>query len=104
MLDEIQVLQNDECLVPLLTHYADAGASDREAWQDRVMNLERVELQKLVKLHGKLIAFGWLEQNTGAAPILQQGTVRRCYRVTGIGLRALKIAKANDHHEHSAAA
>jgi hypothetical protein len=96
MLDELELLQGNEDLSRLLAHYADAGAADREAWQDRVMELEGVERQGLVKLHGRLIAFGWLEQNTGAVPVLQQGVVRQCYRVTGSGFRALKKAGVND--------
>jgi hypothetical protein len=70
------------------------------------MELEGVERQGLVKLHGRLIAFGWLEQNTGAVPVLQQGVVRQCYRVTGPGLKALKKAGANDeaNPDYSAAA
>jgi hypothetical protein len=52
MLDELQVLQGNKYLSRLLAHYAEAGATNREAWQDRVMNLEGVEHQELVKLHG----------------------------------------------------
>ena len=96
MFDELQLLQGNEDLSRLLAHYADAGAADREAWQDRVMELEGVERQGLVKLHGRLIAFGWLEQNTGAVAVSQQGVVRQCYRITLGGLRALKKAGAND--------
>jgi plasmid replication initiation protein len=39
--------------------------------------------RKLSRLHGTLIAEGWLEQNTGS---IRPGS----YRVTGAGLRALK--------------
>jgi hypothetical protein len=106
MLDELQVLQGNEYLSRLLAHYAEAGATNRESWQDRVMNLEGVERQELIKLHGKLIAFGWLEQNTGAVPILQQGAVPQCYRVTGAGLRALKMSgsRGDANADHNAAA
>ena len=105
MLDELHVLQRNEYLSRLLAHYAEAGATDREAWQNRVMNLEGVEGQELVKLHGKLIAFDWIEQNTGAVPILQQGPVPQCYRVTGAGLKALKMVAAKEaaNVDHAAA-
>ncbi len=96
MFDELQLLQGNEDLSRLLAHYADAGAADREAWQDRVMKLEGVERQGLVKLHGRLIAFGWIEQNTGVVPVSQQGVVRQCYRITLAGLRALKKAGAKE--------
>ena len=105
MLDELQVLQGNKYLSRLLAHYAEAGATNREAWQDRVMNLEGVERQELVKLHGKLIAFSWIEQNTGVVPILEQGAVPQCYRVTGAGLKALKMVGAKDgvNTDHNAA-
>src|SRR4029077_19320104 len=99
------VLQGYEHLSRLLDHYAEASATNRESWQDRVMDLEGVERHELVKLHGKLIAFGWIEQNTGAVPILQQGSVPQSYRVTGAGLRAMKMAGAKDgtNADHAAA-
>ena len=57
-------LRQSEALARLLSHYADLGAADREAWQHRRMDLEGVEPRDLVRLHGQLIARGWLEQNT----------------------------------------
>jgi hypothetical protein len=80
----------------LLAHYAEAGATNQEAWQDRVMNLEGIENQDLIRMHGKSIAFGWLEQNTGGVPVLQQGSVPQCYRVTAAGLKALKMVRGKD--------
>ena len=47
-------LREGEALARLLTHYADLGAADREAWQDRRMDLEGVEPRELVRLHGQL--------------------------------------------------
>ena len=89
-------LRQSEALARLLTHYADLGAADREAWQDRRMGLEGVEPRELVRLHGQLIACGWLEQNTGATPMLKAGVVAACYRVTAAGLRALRQARDGD--------
>jgi hypothetical protein len=51
-------LREGEALARLLTHYADLGAPDREAWQDRRMDLEGVEPRELVRLHGQLLARG----------------------------------------------
>jgi hypothetical protein len=48
-----------------------------------------LNLKDLVKLHGLLIAFGWVEQNTGHVPTLQAGMVPACYRATVLGRRAL---------------
>jgi hypothetical protein len=90
MRDELQFLKGNENLSRLLSHYASTGAADRETWQDRVMELEGADSQGLVKLHGILLAYSWIEQNTGSSSFLQPGVVRQCYRITPAGLKALK--------------
>ena len=90
MFDEFERLCRTKSLLRLLGHYADLGAKDREAWQDRVMSLEGVSPRELSRLHGELIACGWLEQNTGLTPGVKAGAVPGCYRVTPAGLRALR--------------
>ena len=92
-------LREGEALARLLTHYADLGAADQEAWQDRRMALEGAEPRDLVRLHGQLLARGWLEQNTGATRVLRPGAVAACYRVTAAGLRALRQARDGDPGE-----
>jgi hypothetical protein len=92
-------VRQSEALALLLTHYAELGAADREAWRDRQMGLKGVEPRELVRLHGALIACGWLEQNTGATPVLRPGVVAACYRVTAAGLRALRQARNGDPEE-----
>jgi hypothetical protein len=92
-------LREGEALALLLAHYADLGAVDREAWLDRRMGLEGAEPRELVRLHGQLIACGWVEQNTGATPLLKPGVVAACYRVTAAGLRALRQARDGDPEE-----
>ena len=86
-------LRQSEALARLLTPYAELGAADREAWQDRRMGLDGVEPRDLVRLHGQLLARGWVEQNTGATPVLRPGALAACYRVTAAGLRALRQAR-----------
>lgn len=90
MFDELQRLRDSETLVHLLSHYARLAEPNRDNWQDRVGYLEGVEPKELTRLHGELIAFQWLEQNTGITPLLQPGVVARCYRITPAGLRALQ--------------
>jgi hypothetical protein len=90
--DELQLLKGNENLSRLLSHYASAGAADRETWQDRVMELASADRKGLVKLHGILLAYSWIEQNTGSVSLLQPGAVRQCYRITAAGLKALKTA------------
>jgi hypothetical protein len=93
MSDDLQPLRGDRELVELLAHYAELAAPDREAWQDRVMELEGVEARQLARLHGALIATGWVEQNTGVTPAATRKVGAGCYRVTGAGLKALKRAR-----------
>ena len=91
MFDEVERLRADPRLLGLLAHYARAGVADREAWQDRVMELDGVETRQLARLHGELIACGWLEQNTGVTGPGKVGA--SCYRSTSAGLKALKRAR-----------
>ncbi len=93
MFDEFQRLCETRSLFSLLAHYADLGARDRETWQDRVMSLDGVAAKELSRLHGELIAYGWVEQNTGTTPILKPGVAASCYRVTSAGLKTFKLAK-----------
>jgi hypothetical protein len=69
MFDEIDRLRQDDALHRLLCHYTEAGAADRDGWQDRLMELPAVERPHLVKLHGELLAFGWIEMNVGMAAL-----------------------------------
>ena len=62
MFDDLDVLRSSPELQQLLSHYIQSTPEDQEAWLDRLMELEGVEPQDLVKLHGKLIAFSWLER------------------------------------------
>jgi hypothetical protein len=56
--------------------------------------LSEVEPSKLVKLHGLLIAFGWVDQNMGNTPVGRPGTVvSGYYRVTEGGLRVIKVTQ-----------
>jgi len=63
------------------------------------MQLEGVEARQLSALHGELIAFDWIEQNTGAAVSLPNGTISACYRVTLDGLRALRQVQNGEPEE-----
>ena len=65
MFDEMDRLRGLKELQQLLMHYRDLGVADRTLWQDRVCQKDGLEPRELVRLHGELIAFGWIEQNTG---------------------------------------
>lgn len=93
MFDELERLRKSKGLVQLLTHYTALGETDRKQWQDRVMAMDPADAGKLVKWHGELLAFGWIEQNTGLTPVLKPGCAAACYRVTSAGRRALRDAE-----------
>jgi hypothetical protein len=94
MFDEMDRLRDVKELCRLLTHYQECAAGDRHAWQDRLLEMGGVEPRELVKLHGELLAYGWLEQNTGATPVLRPNAAPGCYRITAAGVRALKQVDA----------
>jgi hypothetical protein len=77
MLHEIDRLRNTPHLRELLGYYA-----NREAWTNRLMQMDGVEPKELVTLHGDLIAFDWAEMNIGQTP--------NCYRITRVGRQALE--------------
>jgi hypothetical protein len=85
MFDELDRLRETPALFALLSHYAALAAPDRQAWQDRAA-IDGCEGRALTKLHGELIAYGWLELNIDAGSA--------CYRVTPAGLRALKQVRS----------
>jgi hypothetical protein len=91
MFDELDRLRKCPNLFGLLTHYANLGEPNREAWQPRLMEMDGVEPGGLSKSHGELLAFGWVEQNTGQVPI--------CYRITLAGIKALRQAHATKDEE-----
>jgi hypothetical protein len=96
MLDELDRLRTHEDLHHLLAHFVAAGEPDRQAWQDRLMQIDGVEPQALVKLHGELLACGWVDLNAGESPGLRDGVVPQCYRATAAGRRALREAETDE--------
>ena len=96
MFNEFDLLSDNPNLFHLLSHYARLGETDSERWQDRIMELDGVQTHELTKLHGNLLAHGWIAQNTGVTPILRLGEVPCCYRITPAGKRALKKAEQSE--------
>ena len=95
MFDEMEPLLEGAELQQLLGHYANLGKLDRLIWQDRLMGLDGLDERDLAGLHGELLAYGWLEQNTGTTPGSRSGA--GCYRITPAGMRALKELRAAEH-------
>jgi hypothetical protein len=96
MFDEMDRLRGMKGLLPLLSHYGALGAKDRQVWQDRLQEMDDFGPRELVKLHGELMACGFLEQNTGVTPELRPGSAPGCYRITPAGVRALKQIRAEE--------
>lgn len=90
MFDDSQRLRDNPLLFKLLSHYAQSGSEDRTTWRDRLMHLDDVDTRGLSMLHGELIAFDWIEQNTGQAVARDDGTLSQCYRITPNGLREVR--------------
>jgi hypothetical protein len=98
MFDDLERLRQIPGLRELLAHYAALADNGREVWQDRLMSLDGVDSSALSKLHGELIAWGWIELNAGCFGMSKAGAVAGFYRVTTTGLRVLRRAAA-DHDE-----
>jgi hypothetical protein len=103
MFDELQMLRGSDALRRLLAHYATLADTDREIWQDRLMQMEGLDAKELTRLHGELIAFAWIELNTGMTPTSKPGVVVGCYRITWAGQRALKRAQMSSDAEEGGA-
>ena len=99
MHDEMDLLLEDETLQQLLLHYGNLGKPDRQLWQDRLMELEDVSGRELAARHGELLAYGWLEQNTGLTPGAKPGAALACYRISPAGVRALKEMRSVEREQ-----
>jgi hypothetical protein len=93
MFDEMDRLRQTKELFDLLEYYQERAGDDRQVWQDRVLERQGVAAGELVRLHGELLAYGWLEQNTGTTPVARVGAAPACYRITPAGIRALRQAR-----------
>lgn len=71
----------------LLMKYHRPTAEERAGWQARVMDLEGVNSQELTRLHGELLAQGWIEQNTEVALVPRGTFLESSYRITSSGVR-----------------
>ncbi len=102
MSEELEQFPEDSLLVGLLQLYANAGLVNPDAWQFRVMTLDGADDRRLSRLHGRLIAAGWLEFNLAAARAKSE--TMRCYRITAAGRRALRRAHLSKDDEDMAGA
>ena len=79
--------------------YANAGLDNPDAWQIRIMTLDGTDERSLSRLHGRLIAAGWIEFNIAAARAKSE--TMRCYRITAAGRRALRRAHLDKYDDET---
>lgn len=71
----------------LLMRYHRPTPDERAGWLARVMEMDGVNSQELTKLHGELLAQGWIEQNTEASLLPKDAFLESSYRITSSGVR-----------------
>jgi hypothetical protein len=92
---DVDALRSDERLRELLAAYVERRRFEPEAeWHDRVMEMEGCTPEELTKLHGRLLADGWIETRVHGDAFRRAGRLEACYRATHEGVRALRQAQA----------
>jgi hypothetical protein len=90
MIGSLEILCDNEALHTLLTRYRQLRKQNPGAeWNDRVMELPETPPAALSKLHGTLLALGWIETRVSWEAFETPGKLTACYRITNDGLRAL---------------
>ncbi|MEI7684813.1 MAG: hypothetical protein WCL32_07275 [Planctomycetota bacterium] len=87
--DDLDRLRNSQHLLVLLSRYADLGKENRSIWQPRLKEMDGLDPSQMSKLHGELLAFEWIELNTGHIPT--------SYRITPSGVRAVRQLQGVEH-------
>src|ERR1700722_2918830 len=88
MFEELDRLRESVNLSGLLLHYGRLSETDRAAWHPRQNDCEGLDPRDLTKLHGELIACGWVE--IAIARSTEAGRKSGGYRITVEGRRALR--------------
>lgn len=92
---DVDALRSDARLRELLAAYVDRRRADPGAeWHDRVMELDGCTAEQLTKLHGRLLANGWIETRVHGEAFREAGRLEACYRATHDGVSALRQAQA----------
>ncbi|MFZ9792714.1 MAG: hypothetical protein ACO3GX_09980 [Gemmataceae bacterium] len=83
--------QSMDLIKSLLMRYYRPSSEERSAWQARVMELEGATSNEITKMHGELIAQGWIEQNLETILGRDGGSfLQSSYRITPSGVRTTK--------------
>ncbi|QDU62757.1 hypothetical protein Pan216_36270 [Planctomycetes bacterium Pan216] len=90
MRSALTLLRDDLDLRQLLAEYKARKDRDKNAeWFDRVMALGDLDQRALSKLHGLLLAQGWIDTRIASDVFDEPGRLANCYRITSDGNRAL---------------
>ena len=93
MITSIETLRADPKLHALLSAYATLKRKNPDVdWHDRVMELAGCEPSELNRLHGLLLASGWIETRVHGDSFRTAGKLASCYRVTADGSAVLRYA------------
>ncbi len=79
--------RNDPRVYQVLGHYDKRDAVGPAPWRERLMDIPGVAAAELSRLHGLLLAYGWIVQ--GPALGDDGRCLSSCYRITPAGQRAL---------------
>lgn len=90
MLSSLETLRDDLPMRSLLTEYRHQHFQKPEVeWHHRVMALPRVEPERMSRLHGYLLASGWIDTRVELTSFSAAGEVLSSYRITREGTTAL---------------
>lgn len=83
--------QGTDLIKNLLMRYYKPSADERLIWQARVMELDGATSNEITKMHGELLAQGWIEQNLESILCKESGSfLHSSYRITSSGVRTTK--------------
>lgn len=92
MLGASDVLRENLRLRRLLLHYEETYRRQVDAeWLDRLMELDGTDGEELSRLHGLLLAHGWLDSRVHHQAFDLPGQVRACYQITREGRHMLRF-------------
>ncbi|MGL5095863.1 MAG: hypothetical protein ACRDD1_09755 [Planctomycetia bacterium] len=94
MVEEVELLRDDPALRSLLAEYRRRRTAEPKAgWYDRVDPEGGATDADWHRLHGVLIANGWLDVRVHAAAFAEVGKVAGVYAVTADGVQALRFCE-----------
>lgn len=93
MITGYEALRDDPRLHGLLLTYSKMKKQKPDAdWHDRIMEMDGVSEEELNKLHGLLLASGWMETRVHGDAFRTAGKLEACYRITPDGNAALRFS------------